>query len=268
MRRLPPHYAQTSGRATLAPSRGTDSPLRLDVGDMTFLVLGLAVLLVLVAVGRGWVGTDPRKLSKGMRTTGGLLAIAAGVYFSALGREILGLPLIVIGGSLLGRDVLGTFWPGRGQARPGPSQLRSSHLEMMLDPRAGTLVGRVVAGRFAGRALDGLSPAEFEMLASELATADPQGSKLLKAYLDRRRAGGGENLHGDPGGGRRQAAGQTAMTEQQAYEVLGLEAGAGAEEVRRAYRALMKKLHPDQGGSTYLAAQVNAAKDLLLRKHG
>jgi hypothetical protein len=235
---------------------------------MAFLVLGLAVLLVLVAVGRGWVSADPRKLSGGLRTTGGVLAIIAGIYFSALGREILGLPLIVIGCSLLGRDVLGTLWPGRGRMGGGPSQLRSSHLEMVLDPGTGTLVGRVVAGHFAGRSLDGLSPAEFEALASELATADPQGSRLLKAYLDRRRAGGRENLHGDPRGGRRQAAGQAAMTEQQAYEILGLEAGAGAEEIRGAYRALMKKLHPDQGGSTYLAAQVNAAKDLLLRKHG
>lgn len=88
---------------------------------------------------------------------------------------------------------------------------------------------------------------------------------LVEGDLNRRTAGRRENLNGDAHARRRNAAGEGPMTQDEAYKVLGLDPGAGPEEIRRAHRALMQKLHPDRGGSNWLASRINQAKDVLLR---
>jgi hypothetical protein len=94
----------------------------------------------------------------------------------------------------------------------------------------------------------------------------PLGS--LAAYLDGGNASGRQHAQtdADPGLSARPAAGGK-MTEQEAYQILGVKPGSSLSDIRRAHRSLMKKLHPDQGGTTYLAARINEAKDVLLRSH-
>ena len=62
----------------------------------------------------------------------------------------------------------------------------------------------------------------------------------------------------------RPSAAKPPMTRDEAYQVLGLEPGAPPETIRDAYRRLMKKMHPDQGGTNYLAARINEARKVLL----
>ena len=100
-----------------------------------------------------------------------------------------------------------------------------------------------------------------------MADFDAESIPLLESYLDRRFPAWRQNAQGDGAGRQSRAAASGKMTDEEAYQILGLKAGAGRDEIGRAHRALMKKLHPDQGGSTYLAARVNEAKEVLLRTH-
>src|SRR5690606_21520056 len=138
-------------------------------------------------------------------------------------------------------------------------------LEMTLDRDSGVMDGEVIAGRFEGRRRCALALEELLVLYEEAERVGDQSTALLEAFLDRyhadwragagRAAGDGE-ARGRPSGG--------AMTREEAYEVLGLAPVASEADIRRAHKVLMKRFHPDQGGSYYLAAKINQEKDTLL----
>ena len=139
---------------------------------------------------------------------------------------------------------------------------------MDLDHDSGHMEGWCLKGQFAGRALSSLSHNELLQLLKELRERDPQGALLIEAYLDRRSQGWREqnsntDAREEP---KRYREPRGRMTAKEAYDVLGLETVARGDEICAAHRRLMMKLHPDQGGSTYLASRINEAKEVLLRR--
>ncbi len=141
------------------------------------------------------------------------------------------------------------------------SRIATDYLEMELDHDTGAMGGRIIKGMFAGRDIASLRPAEVALLWHDCRYVDPQSAQVLEAYLDRVHPTWRDDV---ARGEREMRDHEGRMQPAEAYQILGLKAGASEEEIRRAHRELMLKLHPDRGGSTYLAAQVNEAKDVLL----
>ena len=161
----------------------------------------------------------------------------------------------------------------RAQAARGPtpgstSRVEAEWLRMSIDHDTGKLDGEVRKGAFQGRTLDSLAPGDLLALLAECRRSDPESARLLEAYLERRLGGDwrtGEANEDRAGARSGAGAAEVPMTVPQALEILGLEAGATREAIVDAHRRLIQKLHPDRGGSSYLAAQINRAKDILLR---
>jgi hypothetical protein len=182
------------------------------------------------------------------------------------------IPLGIFGAGLLGWAPFGSSGfsiPGWGSARSSgqTSRVRSALLDMTLEHDSGNLRGEIIAGEHAGRSLDDF---DLRQLVAMGAAFDAESLALLESYLDRRFPAWRQDAQGERAGRQGGNVGGPAsgkMTEQEAYQILGLQAGASVDDIGRAHRSLMKKLHPDQGGSTYLASRVNEAKDTLLRRH-
>ncbi|OYX14695.1 MAG: hypothetical protein B7Z15_03050 [Rhizobiales bacterium 32-66-8] len=237
------------------------------------LIAGILVLALLWYGVRVWTKSDPKTLKKNLIKFGAYLALAAAGLCLVTGRLGMALALGGVGMGLLGHGgqggVLGGLGSLFGGSRPARiSRVRSPWFDMELNHDSGALTGQVMAGAHLGASLDTLDVPTLLTLRPQL---DPQSLALIEAYLDRRAPAWRQDSQANTGGGAGEGAGSRAdrgtMTEEEAYEILGVDPGAQEEAVRAAHRSLMKKLHPDHGGSSYLAARVNQAKDVLLRKH-
>ena len=237
---------------------------------MVYFLVGCAFLVLLLLAGRMIASANPGSLAVAVRRIGGVAAIAAAGFFILRGALPIAIPLAVFGFSLLKRGSGFGFGDPFGSSRKAPGQksrVKTDRLEVALDHDTGEMEGTCLAGRFEGRALSSLSDREAMELLAELYQAGAPEAAVMEAYLDwrlpdwrERRAAAGEGAKS----GRRRANGSKRMSAEEAYAVLGLGPNASEEEIRQAHRRLMMKMHPDQGGSNYLAARINEAKDVLL----
>lgn len=246
---------------------------------IAYFILGLALLVACVVLLRWFLGADPKAVIAALRWVLALLGIAlvfimlwGGAKFLAAFALPLLIPLLLRAGPLLGR-LKAAVGPTPGQS----STVETRFLRMTLDHDTGGMTGVVREGRFKGSRLDELDENDLIELWCDCRAEDEQSADVLEAYLDRAhgkdwRAAAGHTHDG----GERESAGcgwgaaprDTSMGVEEAYEILGLNPGASAKEIRAAHRRLMSQHHPDRGGSNYLAAKINEAKDLLLDRLG
>ena len=240
---------------------------------MPTLIAGVVAVILLYALLQMFRAANPVVLARTIKIGGGVVALAVAAFTGAKGELAVAVPLGIFGAGLLGwspfgasgfPNIAGMFGAGGQRSAGQTSRVRSEFLDMMLDHDSGELSGQIVAGPHAGHLLG-----EFDLaqLTAMIPGFDAESVSLLESYLDRRFPAWRQDAQGNAAGGQRRATASGKMTDEEAYQILGLQPGAGRDQIGRAHRALMKKLHPDQGGSTYLAARVNEAKDTLLRTH-
>jgi hypothetical protein len=133
---------------------------------------------------------------------------------------------------------------------------------MELDHDTGELDGHVLTGPLQNSRLSSLGEDELLSLYREI-QEDPESVALLESFLERYHPGWRDRVQ-SPSSGWNGATDGGPMTKQEARQVLGVTADASREEILEAWRRLIKRVHPDSGGSAFLTAKINAAKSVLL----
>ncbi len=231
------------------------------------VLLGAVALVLIVFLLRGFIGANPKALAKVLRYAGALAlgGLAVGLFVTE--RPAAGAFIASIAwGVFTGGHAWPGGWPhwGRGSA---PSQgkvssVRTAWLEMELDHDSGDMRGTILQGEHAGQRLDQLDREALMAFYTQAASDDVESKRLLEAYFDRT-LGPDWNVGAQANEPPPERA-TTGMTRAEALKVLGLQDGAGEDEIRAAHRRLMLQNHPDRGGTDYLASKINEAKDFLL----
>ena len=230
---------------------------------IAYFILGICLLVGFLLLARWFVMTEPSKVVPVVRWVVVVLAVIAGGYLLWGGRHALATFAILF--LLPALPQFRALWHRMKAARgPSPgqtSEVKTRFIRMTLHHDSGVMDGDILEGQFRGRTLEDLNHGELIELWRECRAADAQSAAVLEAFLDRTQT---ESWREAAGAAPGSAPGGGAMTRDEAFDILGLEPGAGDDEIQEAHRRLMQKIHPDHGGSNYLAAKINEAKDLLL----
>jgi hypothetical protein len=225
------------------------------------VLLGIAFVLGLLSF---LTTVSPTAIRRVLTWGLGGAAVVLGLFFLLTGRVALDLPLALLfyylrsGGRLRWPSWLRHAGGGTAaQEAAGTSAIETPWLRMTLDRSTGALDGDVLAGRFAGAPLGRLDLGQLQELHAECTAADEQSARLIETYLDRLHQGWRDRQPAPPSASGR-------MTREEALQVLGLTGNVTDDQIRDAHRRLMLKLHPDLGGSDYLAGKINLARDVLL----
>ena len=225
-------------------------------------------LVGLVIVFGGWwllksfANAQPAQLRGLTRKVAGGALIAVSGFLALRGAMNVAMPLFVLGLGLFGQQMV--FPNGLPWTRKSPGQrskVSTSMLAMELDHDSGTMDGEALVGPSKGKRLSAMSDNELQAFHGLCGTSRDQSRALLEAWLDRNK---GEWRAGWGVGGASATSASGPMSKDEARAILGVKADATEDDVRAAHRRLMKEFHPDKGGSDYLAAKINAAKDVLI----
>lgn len=241
--------------------------------------LGLVLLGTVAIAGMIWIQSKPpMQRRKAVLKLAMILVMMSLIYLAITGRLhwlgaliAAGLPFMRKLGPLLLRFLpflkfLYTQKQGSQQSAGNQSEVQTAIIKMTLDHDSGVMYGTVLSGPFKDRELGEFSEQEFMQLLSYCRQQDSESARLLEAYLDKRF---GDSWRKDDPGRHTQADTSSSggdMNEDEAYRILGLKPGADEHSIIEAHRRLMQRVHPDRGGSDYLAAKINQAKDLLITK--
>jgi hypothetical protein len=235
---------------------------------IAYFILGICLLVGFILLGFWFVRAEPKKVISLLRWVLAILGLIVGGYLIWGGLRawaVLALPFLLP--MLMNwRAIRARLRAARGPSPGQASEVETRFLRMTLDHDSGVMTGLIKEGRFAGRALEDLEPEDLVALWAECRAEDAQSAAVLEAYLDRTQGEAWREAaaRGGEGAGPRAPGAAGAMSRQEACEILGIEPGASRKAIHEAHRRLMQKVHPDHGGSNYLAAKINQAKALLL----
>ena len=235
---------------------------------IAYFILGICLLAGFILLGYWFVRTEPKNVVRLLRWVLAILGLIVAGYLIWGGLRawaVLALPFLLP--ILMNwRAVRARLRAARGPSPGQASEVETRFLRMTLDHDSGVMTGHIKEGRFAGRMLEDLELDDLIALWAECRAEDAQSAAVLEAYLDRTQGEAWREAaaRGGAGAGPRAPGAAGAMSRQEACEILGLEPGAGRQAIHDAHRRLMQKVHPDHGGSNYLAAKINQAKALLL----